>query len=54
MMKVTIEIPDSAVCLTHQCFFVDQTTCAMTVRQGLLDTGDLKDFRREENEDENP
>lgn len=47
-MKVTIEIPDSAVCLTYQCFFVDKTTCAMTVRQGLLDTRDLAEFRRED------
>lgn len=53
-MKVTIEIPDSAVGLTYQCVYVDKATCAMTVRQDVLDSRDLDEFRREENEDENP
>lgn len=53
-MKVTIEIPDSAVCLTYQCVYVDKTTCAMTINQASLGLYDLDKFRREENEDENP
>lgn len=53
-MKVTIEIPDSAVCLTYQCVYVDKTTCAMTINQALLGTEDLVKLRREENEDEKP
>lgn len=54
MMKVTIEIPDSAVCLTYQCVYSDKANCAFAVNQAILGTGDLDKFRREDDKDENP
>lgn len=53
-MKVTLEIPDSAVCLTYQCFYNNPATRLMTVRQDVLDSRDLAEFREEEDKDENP
>jgi hypothetical protein len=52
MMKVTLEIPDSAVCLTYQCVYVDKATCAMTINQDLLDLKMLDEFRREDDNDD--
>lgn len=51
-MKVTLEIPDSAVCLTYQCVYVDKSTCGMSIKQTALSTEDLDKFRREDDNDD--
>lgn len=46
-MKVTIEVPDSTVCITYQYIFDEPSQAGLSLKQEGLDARELDKFRGE-------